>query len=359
MKPLSLLMLEGDGIGPEITAAMKAALAAARERFGLAFDIQEAKIGFAALETEGSTFPESVGEAAKRADGVIMGPVSHNDYPPRAEGGLNPSGEMRKRLELFSNLRPARTRPGLPSPTGREFDLVIVRENTEGFYADRTMFQGNGEFMPTPDLAMALRKVTREGSRRIAEAAFTQAKLRTAKKVTAVHKANVLRVSDGLFLEECRKVAAQHPDIAYEEQIVDAVAAYLIRDPGRFDVIVTTNMFGDILSDEASELSGGLGLAASINHGHHHCMAQAQHGSAPDIAGEDKANPTSLIGSVAMLLEWLSARHDVPACADAGRTMRQTLDDLLADPATRTKDLGGPLGTAAFGEAVAQRIAEG
>jgi 3-isopropylmalate dehydrogenase len=209
--------------------------------------------------------------------------------------------------------------------------------------------------MPTPDLALAVRKITREGSRRIVQAAFDLAKNRR-KKVTAVHKGNVLRVSDGLFLEEARKVASANPEIEYEEQIVDAAAALLVRAPERYDVLVTTNMFGDILSDEASELSGSLGLAASINAGDAHAMAQAQHGSAPDIAGQDKANPASLIGSVAMLLSWLGERHEIAALREAGTAMERELDELLAVPETRSPDLGGPLGTAAFGAALAARL---
>jgi len=184
---------------------------------------------------------------------------------------------------------------------------VVVRENTESFYADRTMFMGTGKVMPTPDLAMAFRKVTREGSLWIAESAFKLA-MQRRRKVTAMHKNNVLRVSDGLFLACVRQVAACCPDVAYEEKLIDALAALLIRDPSVFDVIVTTNMFGDILSDEASELSGSLGLAASLNAGTHHGVAQAQHGSAPDIAGMDLANPASLIGLAAMPLAWLGER---------------------------------------------------
>ena len=215
----------------------------------------------------------------------MLGPVSHNDYPPAAQGGLNPSGELRKRLDLFANIRPARTPDGFSPRCGARVDLVIVRENTEGFYADRNMFAGSGELMPTPDLALAIRKVTRAGSTRIAQAAFELAMRRPRRKLTAVHKANVLRVSDGLFLDCVRAVAAGFPAVAYEERIVDAMAALLVRDAGVFDVIVTTNMFGDILSDQASEIAGSLGLGASLNAGADHAVAQAQHGSAPDIAG--------------------------------------------------------------------------
>jgi len=243
----------------------------------------------------------------------VLGPVSHNDYPPVAEGGLNPSGELRKHLDLYANICPARTPPGFTGRVGSPVDLVIVRENTEVFYADRSMFLGSGEMMPTPDLALAIRKIAREGSTRIAEIAFAIAGQRPRYQVTAVHKANVLRVSDGLFLESVRTVAARHPKIAYEKKIVDAMAALLIRNPGAFGVIVTTSMFGDILSDEEAEISGSLGLAASLNAGRDHAVAQAQHGSAPDIAGRDAASPASLFGSAGMLLGWLAERRGGPS----------------------------------------------
>jgi isocitrate/isopropylmalate dehydrogenase len=303
------------------------------------------------LRQQGTTFPPAALEAAQAADGVILGPVSHNDYPPVAEGGLNPSGELRKRLDLFANVRPARTRGGFPPRCGSPVDLVIVRENTEGFYADRSMFMGPGEFMPTPDLALSVRKITRAGSTRIAEAAFALA-MRRRKHVTAVHKANVLRVSDGLFLECVRAVAARFPAVAYEERIIDAMAALLVRDAGVFDVVVTTNMFGDILSDEACEIAGSLGLGASLNAGSAHAVAQAQHGSAPDIAGQDRANPASLIGSAAMLLEWIGERRNDDRYTRAATAIDTALEQAIADPAGRTRDLGGPLGTKAFGERI-------
>jgi 3-isopropylmalate dehydrogenase len=296
-------------------------------------------------------------EKAKAADGVLLGPVSHNDYPPVAEGGLNPSGELRKRLDLYANIRPARSREGFPPRCGSAADLVIVRENTEGFYADRSMHLGPGEFMPTPDLALAVRKITRQGSTRIAESAFKLA-LQRRKKVTAVHKANVLRVSDGLFLECVRAVAARYPQIKYEERIIDAMAALLIRDASPFDVVVTTNMYGDILSDEASEIAGSLGLAASLNAGAEHAVAQAQHGSAPDLAGKNVANPSSLIGSAAMLLAWLGERRGDDKLVRAAKAIEAALDSVIAKPEWRTPDMGGPLGTDAFGQRVAQAVKE-
>jgi len=352
---LQLLVLEGDGIGPEITAATLAVLRAAADRFGLNLAFPRADIGWVAHRATGTTFPDAVYDQAKAADGVILGPVSHNEYPPRTEGGLNPSGELRKRLDLYANIRPARSREGFPPRCGVPVDLVVVRENTEGFYADRSMHVGPGEFMPTPDLALAMRKITRNGSTRIAEAAFKLARQRR-RKVTCVHKANVLRVSDGLYLECTRAVAAQYPDVAYEERIIDAMAALLVRDAAQFDVIVTTNMYGDILSDEASEIAGSLGLAASLNAGAEHGVAQAQHGSAPDIAGKNVANPSSLIGSVAMLLAWLGERRNDSALAGAAQAIEAALDRVIADPKTRTPDMGGALGTDAFAAAVAAAI---
>lgn len=341
---MELLVLEGDGIGAEIMAATLAVVKAAAGRFGFAVRLRRELIGFAAQAAVGTTFPEGVLAAAREVDGVILGPVSHNEY---GAGMPNPSGMLRKHLDLYANIRPARTRAGLPPPAGKALDLVIVRENTEGFYADRTMFMGTGEFMPTPDLAMAMRKVTRAGSTRIAEAAFGLA-MRRRRRVTAVHKANVLRVSDGLFLECVREVAGRYPEVVLEEQLIDSMAAMLIRDPSLYDVVVTTNMFGDILSDEASELSGSLGLAASLNCGAAHGVAQAQHGSAPGIAEMGVANPASLIGSMAMLLAWLGERRGEARLGEAAAAIDRAVDKVVAEPSGRTRDLGGMLGTAEF-----------
>jgi isocitrate/isopropylmalate dehydrogenase len=355
MTPITLLVLEGDGIGPEICRATLTVLDEAARRTGLAFITEHARIGFVALAEHGTTCPDSVLQVARGMDGVILGPVSHNEYPPAAQGGLNPSGELRRRLDLYANIRPARSRPGFPPRCGKPVDLVTMRENTEGFYSDRSMHLGPGEMMPTPDLALSLRKVTRAASTRIAEASFALAR-RRRRKVTAVHKANVLRVSDGLFLDCVRDVAAEHPDVEYEEQLVDAMAALLVRDASAFDVICTTNMFGDILSDQAAEISGSIGLAASLNAGEMHAVAQAQHGSAPDIAGRDIANPASLIGSAAMLLFWLGERRGDGRLIRAAGLIEAALDATIAVPEHRTRDLDGPLGTEAFTDRVAAAL---
>jgi 3-isopropylmalate dehydrogenase len=351
---VKILVLAGDGIGPEITTATLGVLDRANDKFKLGLEWQHEEIGLSALKRCGSTLPDAVMEAARNAPGIILGPVDHLQYPPREQGGINPSGELRVKLDLYANIRPAKSRLGV-GLTGKPVDLIIFRECTEGFYADRNMYLGNGEFMPTEDMAISIRKVTARQCRRIARAAFECA-VKRRKKVTAVHKANVLRISDALFLREVRQVAQDFPQVQLEEQIVDAMAALLVRDPTRFDVIVTGNMFGDILSDEASELSGSLGLAGSVMAGDERCCAQAQHGSAPDIAGQDRANPTSLILSAAMLLDWMATRHRNDACARAAQAIEAAIDRVLGDPGTRTRDLGGPLGTRAFSERVAEHL---
>lgn len=351
---MRLLVLPGDGIGPEITAATLRVLDAVQARLPLGVEVERMDIGLASLGTQGTTLPEAVMRRIPEVDGVVLGPVSHYEYPPKEQGGLNPSGELRTKFELFANIRPCRSLSDL-SILRTPMDLVIVRENTEGFYSDRNMFAGTGEFMPDPDMALSVRKITARASARVARAAFDLARGRR-KKVTAVHKANVVKLSDGLFLREVRKVAQEYPDVALEELIVDAAAAHLIRSPDRFDVIVTTNMFGDILSDEASELCGSLGLGGSINAGEGICVAQAQHGSAPDIAGQGVANPTSLILSLAMLLDWLGQRHSNARLSDAATRIEAAVEATIGDPATRTRDLGGALGTDEFTTRVCERI---
>ena len=348
---MKLLVLPGDGIGPEITAATVAVLQAAARRFGLDLSLEERQIGLAALAKFGTTLPDGVLERARELDGVILGPISHLEYPAPDKGGVNVSAAFRVRLDLYANVRPARSRAGL----GRAMDLVIMRECTEGFYPDRNMHLGSGEFMPVPGVALSVRKITAHACERIARRAFELAGKRR-KLVTAVHKANVFRVSDGLYLDTVRAVAGDFPDVRLEEEIVDAMAAKLARHPERYDVVLATNFYADILSDLASEISGSLGLAGSVNAGDALCAAQAQHGSAPDIAGKDRANPTSLILSAAMLLDWLGEKRKSEKLVRAGKAIDAAVDEVLSSRETRTADLGGKLGTRAFGEAVAAAL---
>lgn len=348
---MKILVLPGDGIGPEIVEAGLTVLKTLNDARKLGIELDYDDVGFASLEKYGTTLRPELLEKVRGFDGVILGPQSNLDYPPEEEGGLNISALFRIQLDLYANARPARTRPGVAQ--GKEgLDLVVMRELTEGFYADRNLFMGNGEFMPTPDVAMSLRKVTAKGCERIARAAFELA-MKRRKNVTAVHKANVLKVCDGLFLREVRKVAKEFPEVELDDVLIDAMTAYLVRDPSRFDVVLATNMYGDILSDLASELSGSLGLAGSTMANEELCVAQAQHGSAPDIAGQDKANPASLILSIAMLLQWLGEKHGSDDLHKAGRDIDAALDEALANVSTRTADLGGSMGTKAFSAHVA------
>lgn len=352
---MRLIVLPCDGIGPEITAAAIEVLEAASLRFGLGLSFDYEEVGFSGLARHGTTLRQEVLDRARHYDGVILGTQSHNEYPTPEKGGRNISAAFRVGLDLYANIRPARSRPFLPTnmSPGKTMDLVIMREATEGFYADRNMTRGWGEVMPSPDMALATRKITRRASERIARDSFELA-MRRRKRVTAIHKVNCFLMTCGLFLETVRAVAKDYPEVAYDEMLVDASTAHLVRAPERFDVICATNFFGDILSDLASELSGSLGLAGSVNASHTHCCAQAQHGSAPDIAGQNIANPTSMILSCAMLLEWGAKRYARPELAEAAKAIETAMDAVLADPAYRTPDLGG---TAAC-DAVGRRVAE-
>ena len=354
---MKLLVLPGDGIGPEIVAAALTVLHAADARFALQLSFEHDIVGFDSLRQHGNTLRESTLAQARTCDGVILGTQSHADYPAPELGGRNVSAAFRVGLDLYANVRPARTRPFITSNLrpGKTMDLVIMREATEGFYPDRNMARGWGEMMPTPDMALSVRKITRHASTRIARRAFELA-MKRRRKVTAIHKANSFHMSDGLFLECVRTVARDFPEVELDDLLVDAATAHLVRRPERFDVIVATNFYGDILSDLSSELSGSLGLAGSIMAGDTLCCAQAQHGSAPDIAGRDVANPVSMILSVAMLLHWLGEHHSSAAFMQAATAIDAAVDAALQDPALRTADLGGTTGCSALGAAVAAHV---
>ena len=351
---IDIVVLPGDGIGPEISRATCDVLSRLSDLRCLGLSLNFLEVGLVTLKKFGTTLPEKVSACVRSTEAFIIGPLSTSDYPPLNEGGVNPSAYFRTKLELYANMRPARTRSGLPSMVS-DMDLLIMRENTEGFYACRSMYRGSGEFMPDADTAFAIRKISRQASRRIALAAFEQARIRR-KRVCVIHKRNVLKVSDGLFLETVREVASSFPEVNLEELLVDAAVSLLIRDASHFDVILTTNMFGDILSNEAAELSGGLGLGPSLNFGDDQAMAQASHGSAPDIAGQNKANPTALILSATMLLDWLGSRHQRLDLVEAARDLQRAVDRALEKEETRTSDLQGPLGTQGFASVVAANL---
>jgi 3-isopropylmalate dehydrogenase len=332
---MRMVVLPGDGIGPEITSATTRILRAASEHFQLGVAIEEHPVGHESLRKFGTTVQPGLLETVRSADGLILGPTATFDFKNEQSGEINPSKYFRKALDLFANVRPARTYPGLRNPLG-DFDLVVVRENTEGFYADRNMEQGNGEVLVTPDVVISLRRITRLCCERIAKSACELA-MRRKKHLTVVHKANVLKIG---------------------EILVDAMMAHVVRNPNRFDVIVSTNMFGDILSDLTAELSGSLGLGGSLNVGADHAMAQAAHGSAPDIAGQNVANPFSLVLSMALLLAWHGEQTGAPRFGEAATAIERAVAEAIKT-GRATKDVGGKLGTIATGQAVVELLAVG
>ena len=353
---MKIVVLPGDGIGPETMAVTVDVLNAVSERFELGLQLDHDITGHDSLRRHGSTVTPALLDKVKAADGLMLGPTATYDFKDESKGEINPSKFFRKELDLFANIRPARTYPGLNNKVGA-FDLVVVRENTEGFYADRNIASGGSEMLITPDVVVSLRRITRECCERIARSAFELAMTRH-RHVSIVHKANVLRLGDGMFIEMCQAVAQEFPQVQVDEFIVDAMMAHVVRAPERFDVIVTTNMFGDILSDLTAELSGSLGLGGSLNAGHHHAMGQAAHGSAPDIAGQDIANPFSLVLSASQLLAWHGTRQSLPAFGRAAQAIEQACAQAV-QLGEVTRDVGGRLGTAATGQALVQRMMAG
>lgn len=332
-------MIEGDGIGPEQSAAAKVVLGDVSNQFDLSIDLVPVEAGDQAAKNHGVALPEPSLAALKKCDCCLKGPVG--------ESAFDVIIRLRQLFDLYANVRPAKSMPNVPSLNSRT-DLVIVRENTEDLYI------GLEERDETK--ATATRLITRKASERIARFAFDMAR-RRRKTVTAVHKANVMKKTDGLFLSACRDVADLYHDIEFKDMLVDAAAMNLIRKPDAFDVIVTTNMFGDILSDEAAQVVGGLGLAASGNIGDKFAIFEPVHGSAPDIAGKNIANPTSMILSVAMMLEWLSERQRDTKAAEASQAIRDSVEACLAAAET-TPDLGGKMNTMEMAEAISRRIAQ-
>lgn len=349
-------VLNGDDIGhevvPEAVKVMKAALAVTNRQISWV----PMPIGREALETLGTTMPADTLERLQALDGWILGPIGHMAYPKVAEA-INPHPILRKHFDLFANIRPARSYPTLPS-VHQGVDLVIVRENNEGFQPDRNVVAGCGEFRPTQDVTISVRVITRVGSSKVARAAFELARNRR-KHLTAVHKDTVFKLGCGMFVEECRKVAAEYPDVTYQEAIVDTFAMRLVMTPQRYDVVVTTNMFGDILTDEAAGLVGGLGLAPGLCAGPSHAMAQATHGSAPDISGRNIANPYAMIMSGKMLLDWLGRRHDDAGLIEAASKIDNAMDRLINEKRALTPDLGGSATTQSMGDAVAELVRNG
>ena len=346
--------MPADGIGPEISESTKRVLDESLGKyFQGSFDWIELPVGWQALEQNKPPLPRETLDELEKCDAWVMGPHDSASYPEAFQQSLNPSGAIRKHFDLYANIRPARTVKGL-GDSRKNFDLVIVRENTEGFYADRNMHLGIGEFMPHPDTALAVGVFTRNACERIARTAFELAMIRK-KKVSLIHKANVLRTTYGLFLECCEKVSRDFPEVVVNDFHIDAVAALLVREPEEFDVIVTTNMFGDILSDLTAELAGSLGMGAALNAGRLKAMAQAAHGSAPSLRGKNLANPCGLILSSAMLLQWLGNRDQNPGLIQAADAIESTVYRTL-EFRGRSLDLGGSLGTRELTDAMLMEL---
>ncbi|WP_110928452.1 isocitrate/isopropylmalate dehydrogenase family protein [Bacillus massiliglaciei] len=350
-------VIEGDGIGPEIVNGSLRVVRELEKLMGVEFfETMPLDAGLKAFEKYGATYPDVTNQRLQECDGLILGPVSTHQY--EGENMANPSAKIRKNFHLFANIRPIRS---IPKAEGKfkDVDLVIVRENTEGMYADRNMADGSSEFMPDPDTVLSMRLVTRKASKKVAEAAFRLAQERNDKRlVSAVHKANVLKKGCGLFLEECYKVQSQYKDISIDDYHIDAFAMYLILHPQKYDVIVTTNMFGDILSDEAAGLVGGLGLAPSLNQGDQFAAAQAAHGSAPSIAGQGIANPIALLLSIQMLMNWLGNKYQDGDILHAASLLSTAVWNTLEESEIKTPDLGGNASTEEVCDEIISRVVQ-
>ena len=329
----SITLIPGDGIGPEVTSATREVLDAT----GVDLEWREAPAGVTALESVGDPLPESTVEAVREADATLKGPAT----TPSGKGFRSINVALRQKLTLYANFRPARSLPGIETRF-KDVDLIVIRENTEGLYSglEHTVVEGVVE---------SLRIITAKASERIARFAFQTAQRQDRKRVTCVHKANILKLSDGLFLDSCRKVAEEFPDIEFDDCIVDAAAMKLVSNPHQFDVLVMENLFGDILSDLTSGLVGGLGVTPSANVGEGKAVFEAVHGSAPDIAGKGIANPTALMLSAVLMLRYLGEKEAADRMENAVRTV-------LAAGEALTGDLGGKATTREFTDAVLSQL---
>jgi 3-isopropylmalate dehydrogenase len=336
----NISLIRGDGIGPEQAAAAKKILETISDRSSTKFTINEVDAGDGALAKQGKALPESAVDTIKKSQACMKGPVG--------ESAADVIIVLRRMFDLYANVRPAKSYPNIPSLSDK-VDLVTVRENTEDVYL-------GWEFNADENTVVALRVTSERASRRIAEYAFKTAVLRNDKrKVVAVHKANVLRKSDGLFAATCKDVAKKYPKIQYSELYVDACSMNLIRNPEEFDVIVTTNLFGDILSDEAAQVVGGLGMGPSANIGDSFALFEPVHGAAFDIAGRNAANPSSILLSAKMMLEWLGDRHGDKNAIREGKRIEDAIVSALKK-GSKTKDIGGKLSTTEFTELVAKTM---
>ncbi len=350
---LKIGILLGDDIGREVVPECVKVMKAAAVKVGLEVEWEELPIGRRGHELHGHTLPPSTAEALGKLDGWVLGPIGHSAYPRNDPTWIMPP--VRKRFELFASIKPVKSYPNLFS-LHKDVDIVFIREVNEGMQSSIIAAAGGGEFRPNDEIAIGTRVITRRGASRVAREAFEIARTRPRRKVTAVHKEPVFRLTCGMFAEECRKVAAEFPEVTFEEAMVDTIAMKLVMNPQQYDVVVTTNLFGDILTDEGAGLVGGLGLAPGLCAGERHAMAQATHGSAPDIAGKGIANPYAMIMSGKMLYEWLARRRGEPKAAEAAELIDRAMDRVIAEAKALTRDLGGTAGTREMGDAVAAAV---
>jgi len=329
----TITLIPGDGIGPEVTEAVVRILKAA----GVSIEWEEHHAGLIAFERHGQTLPVALIDSIRRNKVALKGPVT----TPIAHGFTSVNVGLRKALDLYANLRPVWNLPGVAARF-QGVDLVIVRENTEDLYAGL-------EHEVVPGVVESLKIITERASTRIAHFAFQHARRHGRRKVTSIHKANIMKLSDGLFLECVRRAAREYTDIIYDERIVDAACMQLVMYPEKFDVLVLPNLYGDIVSDLCAGLVGGLGVVGAANLGTEIAVFEAVHGSAPDIAGKQLANPTALLLSAVLML-----RHiDEGAAADR---IMQALGAVLTAGAVRTRDLGGTASTLEFADAVCKTL---
>ncbi|WP_442485326.1 isocitrate/isopropylmalate dehydrogenase family protein [Aeoliella sp. SH292] len=330
----NIVFIPGDGIGPEVVQAAMRVVDAS----GVKVNWQQAEAGLATFEATGDPLPQATLDAIRAADAAIKGPTA----TASGVGFRSVNVALRQKLELYSNYRPARSIPGIKSRYD-DVDLIVIRENTEGLYSGI-------EHTVVPGVVESLRIISEKASRRIAKFAFDTARRQGRKRVTCVHKANILKLSDGLFLDTCAKVAADYPDIQFDDCIVDAAAMKLVIDPHQFDMLVMENLFGDILSDLTSGLVGGLGVTPSANVGEAGAVFEAVHGTAPDIAGKGLANPTALILSTVLMLRYLSE-------AEAADRVENAVRQVIAEGKSLTGDLGGKASTTQYTDAVLAAMA--
>ena len=332
-------LITGDGIGPELSESALTVLNAIHDNMGLQFSIKKLQAGDTALKETGKALPDETMNSIKESDVCLKAPVG--------ESAADVIVVLRRALDLYANIRPAKSYPNMPA-LRNDIDFVIVRENTEDLYTGKE-FEIDGA-------AVAMRIISEKASKRIAKHAFLIAQQRNdQKKVTCVHKSNVMRKTDGLFSKCCNEVAKDFPDVTFEEMYVDACAMNLIRQPESFDVIVTTNLFGDILSDEAAQVAGGLGLAPAGNIGDSFALFEPVHGAAFDIAGKQIANPTSFILSIKMMLDWLGTKHNDTKCFEISEKLESTVLGILKD-GIKTKDIGGDKTTSEFTSDLVARL---